>query len=137
MVINTILKHMDFRGNIFTRLKQFVAYADILLTTRTRQAAVETFIQLKVQLQQLGLIMHIDKTKYLKCKKGKKGMDDLITNEEHIQVKSFKYLDSLVNKDNSIEEEINKRIVMGNKTLHANAALFKSKRTSKNAKFRQ
>jgi hypothetical protein len=34
-------------------------------------------------------------------------MDGLIINEEHIQqVKYFKYLGSLVNKDNSIEEEI-------------------------------
>jgi hypothetical protein len=63
---------MDLRGNVSTRLKQCVAYADILLTTRTRQAEAETFIQLKVQLQQLGLIMIIDKTKYLKCKKARK-----------------------------------------------------------------
>jgi hypothetical protein len=54
-------------------------------------------------------------------------MDDLITNKEHTQVKWFKYLDSLVNKSNSIEEDINKRIVMGNKAFHANAALFKGK----------
>jgi hypothetical protein len=37
----------------------------ILLTTRTGQAAVETFIQLKEQSEQLGLIMNTDKTKYL------------------------------------------------------------------------
>jgi hypothetical protein len=37
--------NVDLRGNAATRLKQCVAYADdLLLTTRTRQAAVETFI---------------------------------------------------------------------------------------------
>jgi hypothetical protein len=32
-----------------------------------------------------------------------------------------------VNKDNSIEEEIKGRIVIGNKAFNANVALFKSK----------
>jgi hypothetical protein len=118
---------------ISTRIKQCVAYADILLTTRTRQAAVETFIQLKERSEQLGLIMNIDKTKYLKCKKGKE-MDDIIINEEHIQqVESFEYLGSLASKDNSSDEEIKERTVMGNKAFHANAALFKSKLISKSA----
>jgi predicted DNA-binding protein YlxM (UPF0122 family) len=62
-------------------------------------------------------------------------MDGLIINEDHIQqVKSFKYLGSLMNKDNSIEEEIKERIVIGNKALHANIALLKSKLISPNTK---
>jgi hypothetical protein len=39
-----------------------------------------------------------------------------------------------VNKDNSIEEEIKERIVMGNKAFQANTALFKSELISKSAK---
>jgi hypothetical protein len=46
------------------------AYADdILLTTRTRQAAVETFIQVKEQSEQLWLIMNINKIKISNVKK--------------------------------------------------------------------
>jgi hypothetical protein len=38
LVIDTILKQMELRGNITTHLKQCTAYADdILLTTRTKQ----------------------------------------------------------------------------------------------------
>jgi hypothetical protein len=40
----------------------------------------------------------------------------------------------MVNRENSIEEEIKERIVMGNKAFHANAAYFKSKLTSTSAK---
>jgi hypothetical protein len=64
------MRNLDLRGNISLRLKRCVTYADdLLLTTRTRQAAVETSIQLREQSEQLGIIMNIDKTKYLKCKK--------------------------------------------------------------------
>jgi hypothetical protein len=43
-----ILKKMEMRGNIFTRLKQCTAYADdILITTTTAQAMTDTFVKLK------------------------------------------------------------------------------------------
>jgi len=46
--MDSILKKMELRGNISTRLKQCTAYADdILITTRTTQAMTDTFIKLK------------------------------------------------------------------------------------------
>jgi hypothetical protein len=107
---------------------------DILTASRTEQSKVETFSQLKEQSEQLGLIINLDKTKYLKCKKGKKDSDLLTVNEELIQVESFKYLGSLVSKDNATEEEIKERILIGNKALYMNAALLKSKLISKGVK---
>ena len=50
------------------------------------------------------------------------------------QVKSFKYLGSIVNGNNSIEEEIKGRIFLGNKAFYANQDLFKSKLLTKNSK---
>jgi hypothetical protein len=52
------------------------------------------------------------------------------------QVKSFKYLGSIVNANNSIEEEIEERTVLGNKVYYANEALFISKLLSKNSKLK-
>ena len=52
------------------------------------------------------------------------------------QVKSFKYLGSVVNGNNSIEEEIKGRISLGNKAFYANQDLFKSKLLTKNSKLR-
>jgi hypothetical protein len=70
------------------------------------------------------LIIHHDKTIYLKYKKGKKDSDDISVTEEHLQVQSSKYLGSLANNNNRIEEEMKGRIRMENKALQMNAALL-------------
>jgi len=46
--MDSILKKMELRGNISTRLRQCTAYADdILITARTTQAMIHTFVKLK------------------------------------------------------------------------------------------
>jgi len=64
-------------------------------------------------------------------------MDGIDITQTHLeQVKSFKYLGSIVNRNNSIEEEIKGRISLGNKAFYANQDLFKSKLLTKNSKLR-
>ena len=120
---------MDLRGNISIRLKQCSAYADdILITTRTKQTLINTFQKLKEISTQFGLIINEQKTKYLRFTKKNCAMYDININSVHLeQVKSFKYLRSIVNGNNSIEVEIKERIILGNKAFDANQALFKSK----------
>jgi hypothetical protein len=62
------------------------------------------------------------------------GIDITQTNLE--QVKSFKYLGSIVKRNNSNEEEIKGRITVGSKAFYANQDLFKSKILTKNSKLR-
>ena len=50
------------------------------------------------------------------------------------QVKSFKYLGSIVNGNNLIEREIKERISLGNRAYYANQDLFKSKLLTRNSK---
>jgi hypothetical protein len=99
---------MDLRGTISTRLKQCSAYADdILITTRTKQSIIDTFQKLKEVSVLSGLIINEQKTKYLRCTRKNHAMDNININSMHLeQVKSFKYLGSIVNGNNSIEEEI-------------------------------
>jgi hypothetical protein len=59
-----------------------------------------------------------------------------IDNKGFEQVKSFKYLESTVNTDNAIEEEIKERIALGNKAFFANKMMFESKLISKKAKLK-
>jgi len=48
IVIDNVIKQLDIKGNISTRIKQCSAYADdILLTTRTMHALKNTFQKLK------------------------------------------------------------------------------------------
>jgi len=66
-VIDTVLKKLDLRGNISTRLRQLTAYADdILITARTRQSLIDTFQQLKNNSMEAGLTINEKKAKYLK-----------------------------------------------------------------------
>jgi cellobiose-specific phosphotransferase system component IIA len=52
--MDSILKKMELRGNISTRLKQCTAYADdILITTRTIQAMTDTFVKLKKRINEI------------------------------------------------------------------------------------
>ena len=52
------------------------------------------------------------------------------------QVQSYKYLGSTVNSDNSIEEEIQYRITLGNKAYYANQFHFKCRLVSKKSKLK-
>jgi hypothetical protein len=60
-----------------------------------------------------------------------------ITQTHLEQVTSFKYLGSIVNGNNSIEEDIKERISLGNKAFYANEDLFKSKLLTKKSKLRR
>jgi cell fate (sporulation/competence/biofilm development) regulator YmcA (YheA/YmcA/DUF963 family) len=52
------------------------------------------------------------------------------------QVKQFKYLESIINNDNSIKEEIKERIALGNKAYFANQKFLKSKLVTKRSKLK-
>jgi hypothetical protein len=68
---------------------------------------------------QPGLIVNNNKTKYLCCSRKIFQPTYLNTGEEQFQkVNSFKYLGSMVNTDNSIEEEIKERTVARNRAYH-------------------
>jgi len=127
IVIDNVLKQLDLKGNISTHLKQCSAYADdILITTRTMQSLVDTFQKLKEISVQVGLNIYEHKTKYLRCTKKQHKTDGIDIIQTHLeQVKSFKYLGSIVNGNNSIEEEIKGRISLGHRAFHANKDLSK------------
>jgi hypothetical protein len=94
-----------------------------------------TFQKLKEISIQVGLTIREHKTKYLRCTKKQHKMDGIDITHTHLeQVKSFKYLGSIVNGNNSIEEEIKGRISLGNKEFYAHQDLFQSKLLTKNSK---
>ena len=68
IVIDDILKQLELRGNISTRLKQCSAYADdILITARTKQTMTDTYEKLKNISIQFAVTVNEKETKYMKC----------------------------------------------------------------------
>jgi hypothetical protein len=64
-------------------------------------------------------------------------MEDLYINNMRLeQIHSYKYLGSIINRDNSIEEEIRERIVSGNRAYYANRSIIKSKLVCKKSKLK-
>jgi len=102
-VIDDILKQLELRVNISTRLKQCSAYADdIQITARTEQTMIDTFKKLKNISLQFGLIVNENKTKYMKCTRKETQLNKLIVVNKHIdQVRSFSYLGTIVNGNNT------------------------------------
>jgi hypothetical protein len=138
IVIDNVIKQLDLKGNISTRLKQCSVYADdILLTTRTIPALKDTFQRLKKTSLQAELTINEHKTKYIRCTKKQHKVDGIDNTQTHLeQVKSFKYLGSIVKGNNSVEEEMKSRISVGNEAFYANQDLFKSKLLTRNSKLR-
>jgi hypothetical protein len=100
-------------------------------------ALEDTFKKLKEISIQVWLTINEHKTKYLRCTKKQHKMDGTDITQTHLeQVKSFKYLGSTVNGNNSIEEEMMEKISLGNRAFYANQDLFKSKLLTKNSKLR-
>ena len=135
-MLDSVITNLEVGGNVTTRLKQICAYADdIVIIGRTKQTLINTFCKLKHEALNAGLIANNNKTKYLHCSRKPIQPTYIDTGEEQFeQVNSFKYLGSMVNTDNSIEEKIKKRIAAGNLAYHVHKKLFTSKLIPRNVK---
>jgi NRPS condensation-like uncharacterized protein len=59
---------LDIRDNISSRLRQVCSYADgISIVARTQHALADTFIKFNEEAQKAGVIINVNKTKYMKC----------------------------------------------------------------------
>jgi hypothetical protein len=102
LVIDTVLKKLDLKCNISTRLRQLTAYADdILIIARTKQSLIETFQQLKNNSMEVGLIINEKKTISKMHKKRYQNREFKYQNGLHIeQVQEYIYLGSIINDSN-------------------------------------
>jgi len=98
---------------------------------------IDTFEKLKNISLQFGLIVNENKTKYMKCTRKEFQLDKITVRIIQIdQVRSFSYLGTIVNGNNTLEEEITEGIVKGNNAFYGNRALFKSKLLSRKSKLK-
>jgi len=74
----------------------------------------------------------------MKCTRKETKLNKLIVDNKHIdQVRSFSYIRTIVNGNNTLEEEIRERIAKGNKVFYAKKKmLFKSNLVSTKSKLK-
>jgi hypothetical protein len=86
---------------------------------------------------EVGLTINKKKTKYLKCTNKDIRIENLNINSSYIQqVQQYKYLGSIINDSDSIEEEVKDRIALGTKAYYANQKFFKSRLVTKSSKLK-
>jgi hypothetical protein len=138
LILDSVIKKLDLRGDISLKLKQIVAYADdVAVLARSLKALKEIFHKLQNEAT-LGLNINENKIKYMQIKRTRtKDITHLrIDNFSFENVEDFNYLCSILNADNKMNIEIAERIVKGKKTYYANAKLIKSKFLKRNTKMK-
>jgi hypothetical protein len=135
--MDVISSKLGARGNISTRLKQISAYADIIITGRTKQLMIDTFTKLKNKASKYGLLIKENKTKRMKCTRKQLKENKLETDTTSFEsIQSIKYLGSTVNQSYTIAEEIKERLIAGNTAFYANQKVLHSKLLSRKSKLK-
>jgi hypothetical protein len=137
LVLQSIVRKLDTRGNISTKLAQLCAYADdLVIITRTPNALKQMFLTLENEARYAGLMVNQSKTKYMKTVRRKdKITQQYITGQSQFEnVNEFTYFGVQINSQNKISDEIRKRIQAGNRCYYANKKLLSNKILNYNSK---
>jgi hypothetical protein len=119
-------------------LTQICGYADhILVIARSLPALEVLCIELSREAGTVGLVVSPDKTKYMKFSASpfQRSMKAATINGVTYEgVAEFIYLCTLISNNNSVQEEIQRRILAGNRTYFATICLFRNRLLSRATK---
>lgn len=139
LTLESAVRKVGLSGSIIYKLKQAHAYADdIVLIARNMTALTEMFQIIENEGRRLGLRINESKTKYMKM--ATTALHEPRARNLNIggyvfeNVENFSYLGSELNTENKISQEINRRIMLGNRAYHANFKMLKSKLLSHKTK---
>lgn len=121
--------------------KQACAYADdIALIARNLPALEEMVKTIERAGKSAGLVFNVDKTKYMKTEANNiiparpSTQFIKISNYKFEKISNFTYLGVKISNKGLISEEINNRIILGNRAYYANLNLIKSRLLTKSTK---
>jgi len=137
LILHYAIKDLYNGGNIMIRSYQIMTYADVTICARTMESLTDTFVKLEKRTKDLGLIVNVNKTKYLKVsRKDQKETDRNISmaGSSFERVQNFIYLGAYLSSKNNMHEEIAYRIMAANKAYYSFSNLFKSKLISRACK---
>jgi hypothetical protein len=116
---------------ILNRVIQICGYADdILVIARSLPAFEVLCLELSREAGRVGLIVSPNKTKYMRfsgspSQRSVKGAT--INGATYEGVAEFIYLCTLISNDNSVEKEIHRHILAGNRTYFAAISFFRNR----------
>jgi hypothetical protein len=137
LALHKALKNLEQTNTILNRLTQICGYAnDILVIARSLPALEALCTELSREAGRVGLIVSTDKTKYMRfsafpSRRSVKGAT--INSVTYGEVAEFIYLGTLIN-NNSVEKEIQRRILVGSRTYFAATSLFRNRFLSRATK---
>jgi hypothetical protein len=109
------------------RQTQICGYSDDILVIARGLPALEALcVELSREAGRVGLVASPDKTKYVKfsASPSRRSVKGLTTNGVTYKgLAEFIYLGTLISNDNSVEKEIQKRILAGNRIYFAAMSL--------------
>jgi hypothetical protein len=122
-------------GSIFTRTRQYMAYAnDMVVIGRSLQAVCEVIQQMEGTVLTIGLDINVEKTKYINTSRS--GQQDAHTRTVDINGKDFKYLVSIITSDNKCVRDIKTSMAAGNRSYYALTKIMKSREISESTKLK-
>jgi hypothetical protein len=126
-------------NNILNRLRQICGYADdIRVIARSLPALEGLCVELSREAGRVVLVVSPDKNKYTRFsaspsrRTAKRATINGVTYEgvdEYLE-----YLDTVISNDNTVEKEIQRCILAGNRTYFASISLFRSRLLSRATK---
>jgi len=128
----------EINNMILSRLSQICGYADdILVIARSLPALEAICAEISREAGRVGLVINPDQTKYVRfsaslSRRSVKGAT--INGVTYEGAAEFIYLGKLNSNDNSVEKEIQRRILAGNRTYFAAISLFRSRLLSRATK---
>jgi hypothetical protein len=128
-------------GSIFTRTRQYMAYADdMVFIGRSLQAVSEVIQQMEELALIIGLDINVGKTKYINTARSRqqdaytRAVD--INGKVYPEVTDFKYLGSIITSDNNCDRDLKARMAAGNRSYYAMTKILKSRDVSKSTKLK-
>jgi hypothetical protein len=114
-------------GTIHHKSIQVLAYTDdINIIGQTTRAVKETLLKLEKAAQEIDIMVIESKTKYMEITCKQNNMQYLIVNNYKFEkVNEFKYLGTVITENNSLTQEINRRLLLATLAFEPDVSYIK------------
>lgn len=128
LALQKVIGDLD-RGSIMYKTTQICAYADdIVIISRKEIELKDLFLRLEERAKEMGLRINENKTKYMRVTRKETDANNIeIGRYKFERTDNFKYLETIINKNSNVSEEIKEMLQASNRCYYAFKGLLTSK----------